>query len=130
MSATTLIFIVLLLIGIWAIWAFWCIINMGKKKSEPKVNSPTLRAKKDERFSQNSEFCPHCLTKDYFYRGGGSWSPDRCPFHPMSDDFILWKQMTLSQRNKAAKRFQRMWKEMHGTEYVFTKYEDNNDRQY
>ena len=67
----------------------------------------------DKRFNKNSEFCPHCLTNEYFYVGGGSWTPDRCPNHK-DDDFILWKQMNILQKRKAAKIFNDMWKKKWG----------------
>jgi len=63
-----------------------------------------------DKFNQNTEFCPHCLTHEYFYVSGGSWTPARCPNHK-DDDFILWKQMNMLQKIRATILFNSMWKE-------------------
>lgn len=123
--------VLLLAIAITAIvfcggWCIMWLIEHRPKKPTVSIAKPAIINKKDKRFGENQEFCPYCLTSDYFYRGGGSWAPDRCPYHPQSDDFIFWKHMSFLQRNKAAKRFQRMWKDMHGVEYTFTRYEDQS----
>jgi hypothetical protein len=120
MESKTIAITIYVVLGIYLIWAVWWAIRKTKprKLSYTKVKEDLSNILgKDTRFSENAEFCPHCLTKDYFYTGGGSWSPDRCPYHPKSDDFILWKQMSFSQRNEAAKRFDRMWKDKFGTKY-------------
>jgi hypothetical protein len=105
------------LILAYVVFAIIAVIRKAPKVKEPRtVKRLTVR---DKRFSANSEFCSHCLTNYYFYRGGGSWAPDRCPYHPKSDDFILWKQMNKKQRDGAAEKFARMWEDMHGVKYTF-----------
>jgi hypothetical protein len=68
-------------------------------------------------FDKNEEFCPHCLTHNYWYIGGGSWSPERCPNHSKSDDYILWKQMNFWQKYKASQLFNEMWRKTYGKEH-------------
>lgn len=64
------------------------------------------------KFDKNEDFCPQCLTHHYFYVGGGSHSPSLCPNHKTNES-ILWKQMNIFQKRKAAKLFDQMWNEKH-----------------
>jgi hypothetical protein len=70
---------------------------------------PENRPKVKDMFLDNAMFCKDCFLYDYWFTGGGSWSPERCPHHPNSDEVILWKQMTEVQRKKAARWHDDMW---------------------
>lgn len=107
---------------LWAITTLAVLIFMGKdwfKENKKKRDEKRREVKRGNRFLPNEQFCKHCLTHDYFFQGEGSWSPERCPFHPKSDDVILWKNMTYLQQNEAAKKFKDMWFEKYGVEYFF-----------
>lgn len=67
------------------------------------------KAKLKDLFLDNAMFCKDCFLYDYWFTGGGSWAPERCPFHPKSDEVILWKQMTKAQRKKAARWHDSLW---------------------
>lgn len=124
---TTIVYIIYSVIGIFMLWAAWEVCRPYKKVKEfpyKEAKSSPLK-KNDRRFVPNEEFCAFCFTHEYFWLGGGATAPERCPWHKEDDDgVLLWKNMSLRQRNKGAKRFQKMWREQHNTNYKFTVYED------
>lgn len=88
----------------------WSINRKFRKTDEARRER--MEAGKDklsDLFNENTEFCPKCWTHEYFWTGGGSWSPDRCPYHRNSDDAILWKNMSRSQKKKAARKMDDGW---------------------
>lgn len=127
MDSHTIVYILYSMLGLFLLWAVWygCQPYQKTKEYPYKEAKPSLLRKNDRRFVPNEEFCLYCFTHSYFWTGGGSWAMDRCPSHNKDDgDVILWKQMNIWQRNRAAEKFQAMWHDKYGTEYRFTRYED------
>lgn len=114
-------------IGLYILWAIWYATRPYKTTRTPpyKEAKSSILIKNDRRFVPNEEFCSICLTHSKWWTGGGSWAPDRCPIHNKGDgDVVLWKNMNIVQRNRAAKKFRAMWKDTFGVEYKFTVYEE------
>lgn len=91
-----------------------------KFKNTEEARQERMDAGKDklsDLFNGNTEFCPKCWTHEYFWTGGGSWSPDRCPNHRDSDDAILWKNMRRHQKRHAAIEFTIGWYRKYGVHY-------------
>ena len=64
-------------------------------------------------FNKNESFCPNCLIHDYFFIGGGSWSPDACP-KCKSIEGISYRHLTIEEKQIAGEKFDKMWKEKWG----------------
>lgn len=115
------------MVCIFIIWTLWYSCKPYKiiKEYPYKESKSSLLIKYDCRFVPNEEFCMICFTHSYFWTGGGATALERCPMHNKDDgDVILWKNMNVWQRNRAANKFQEMWKQQNGTVYRFTIYED------
>jgi hypothetical protein len=127
MDSHTIVYILYSMLAVFLLWAVWYGCKPYKKTEDYQYkeakSSPLI--KYDRRFVPNEEFCLYCFTNSYFWTGGGATAVDRCPRHNEDDGgVILWKNMNIWQRNRAAKKFQDMWKEKHGVVYRFTRYKD------
>ena len=93
----------------------------AEKIAERQERLDEDKAKLKDLFLGNAMFCKDCFLYDYWFTGGGSWSPERCPFHPKSDEVVLWKQMTKAQREKAARWHDSMWFSKFGNHFFSEK---------
>ena len=116
------LFFVVLCIGIPCVlaWAIEYFLARPRKNSD-EAREQRLeegKPKLDDLFNKNAEFCSICFTYEYWWTGGGSWSPDRCPKHNKDDgDVILWKNMRRHQKRHAAIEHFIRWKQKYGVNY-------------
>jgi len=67
--------------------------------------------------------CPNCLISNYFFIGGGSWSPDKCPECRRTDlpgSLSSYATLSFVSKFKAAKLFSKMWSCHHGVPDKFS----------
>jgi len=62
------------------------------------------------------EVCAHCLIEEYFFTGGGSWSPDFCP-QCRGEDYVMFKDLSLRDKIRANRLFNQMWRKAHGRKH-------------
>ena len=78
---------------------------------------PVLKAPPTENkyeINDRREVCKHCLIEEYFFNGGGSWSPDFCP-KCHGEDYVMFGRLNTTDKIKANKLFNKMWKEKHSS---------------
>ncbi len=75
----------------------------------PNPDHPQKCAK----FSDSGDvFCTKCLIHDTFFKGGGSWIPDRCP-KCGGTECRMWQSLSFFEKKSARKLFDKMWEEKH-----------------